>query len=276
MAGATLSIGMLTTSAWAVGAATPASAALPKGCVKSGTTITCTYKDSKHVLHWKVPTGVTSAKFDVRGGHGAFGLQSEGGAYHPGGAGGSGGQVIGTLKLKPGTVLDLYVGSATQNSGVNGGRSGGITTGGAGSVVGGTSVGGAGGGGSFVMKKGKSPTGRANPLIAAGGGGGGSVSAEGSGGNGGGKTGTKGAGTGGGAGGTKSAGSHTGKAKGGKGNAAGGGGGGGGWYGGKGGAGAAAGGGGGSGRLPRGASSSTHSAPDGSIIITYTKPAPTR
>lgn len=270
-AAAALSIGMLA-SGWTVAGATPAAAALPKACVTSGKTVTCTYKDSKHVLHFKVPAGVKALAVDVRGGHGAFGLEKTDSGFRPGGPGGEGGRVTGTLKVKPGTKLDLYVGSATQNSGVNGGRSGGITTGGAGAVVGGTSVGGAGGGGSFVMKKGDKPTGEAKPLVAAGGGGGGSVNAEGTGGAGGGAKGAKGGGSSGGAGGAKVSGSHAGKCVGGKGNAAGGGGGGGGWYGGQGGAGVAAGGGGGNGRVPKGGSASTHAAPDGSIVITYTKP----
>lgn len=107
---------------------------------------------------WTVPTGVTSATFDI---YGAAGY----GPQPPQFRGGKGGRATATLSVTPGQVLEINVGGAGI-AGVNGG---GFNGGGGGFY------GGGGGGGTDVRIGGTALTDRA--LVAGGGGAGGGCSA---------------------------------------------------------------------------------------------------
>ena len=85
-------------------AVTPALAVPSGGCVVGATT-TCTFNYTGAPEAWVVPAGVTSGVFDV------FGAQ--GGSFTfslPGGLGGRGGYVQGTVALTPGATLNMRVG----------------------------------------------------------------------------------------------------------------------------------------------------------------------
>ncbi len=104
-----------------------------------------------------VPVGVTAVTLDARG--------AQGENQFPGGAGGLGGRVTGTLAVTPGQTLYIYVGG--QN-GYNGGGTGGLN---GNTFFGGPSIGNAGfGGGASDVRAGGTALG--NRVIVGGGGGG--------------------------------------------------------------------------------------------------------
>ena len=82
-----------------------AASALPSGCVQSGSAVTCTFDYTGAAQNWTVPAEVTQATFTLYGATG--GTQSVIDA-----AGGLGAEVIGTLPVTPGTVLQVNVGQA--------------------------------------------------------------------------------------------------------------------------------------------------------------------
>ncbi len=150
----------------ALALAGPAAAALPPGCLQSGTTVTCTY-GSGGVYGFTVPAGVQSITVTADGAQGA----SEG---YPGGLGG---EVLAMLAVTPGQSVEAAVGSAGGTGG-NGGYDGG-GAGGAGGVESGTqSYGfpGGGGGGASDVRTGTCAStlscGLAARVVVAGGGGG--------------------------------------------------------------------------------------------------------
>jgi hypothetical protein len=267
-------------------------------CSEAGTTtvtVTCT----AGMGTWTPPAGVTSATFDVEGGHG-------GGVSGVGGGGGAGGKVTGTLTVSSASTYTVLVGSQGGSGSGSAAGAGGSNGGGSGSAAGGSGGGGttsagAGGGAGSEIDLGSTR------LVVAGGGGGGTAGVgAGTGGSGGGSSGTAGAGgssglddAGGGSPGSSSsagaggtagcsgcasgqAGSGSGGGTGGAGtfNGDGGGGGGGGYFGGGGGGGTdgsgGGGGGGGSGHVDASVTSSTMTTGggppgDGTVVITYTK-----
>ncbi len=104
---------------WAVALAGSAAAALPPGCVQSGSTVTCTFSETGGSQSWTVPSGVSLASFVVDGASG--GASADGSE-----AGGDGGQVSATLgALSAGQVFTIEVGGTGSVSGFNGGGSGG-------------------------------------------------------------------------------------------------------------------------------------------------------
>ncbi|MCW2755868.1 MAG: hypothetical protein JWQ32_3279 [Marmoricola sp.] len=118
--------------------------------VCGATACTQTYAYTGSVATFVVPANVSSLQVVVAGG--------QGGAHKYGAAGGSGGNVTGTLSVTPSDDIQVLAGA------------GGGTFGGGGQTG---SGGGAGGGGSFVFTSG------GTPLLAAGGGGGGGLAAQG-------------------------------------------------------------------------------------------------
>jgi hypothetical protein len=89
----------------AVITAGPASAA-SGDCVTASKVTTCTFTYTAGAQTWTVPAGVKSATFTLYGGEGGTAV---GGTINsvpvPGGPGGLGAQVTGTLPVTPGTVL---------------------------------------------------------------------------------------------------------------------------------------------------------------------------
>ena len=130
---------------WAVGPTGSASAALPPGCVQSGSTVTCTFSETGGSQSWTVPSGVSSASFVVDGASGSASADSSE-------AGGQGGQVSAKLgSLTAGQVFTIEVGGTGGfNGGGNGGGDGAGGGGGSSSVSLGSTVelvaGGGGGG----------------------------------------------------------------------------------------------------------------------------------
>jgi len=121
-----------------------------------------TFNFTGTVQSWTVPQGITSISVDVYGAQG-----SSGGANgnQPGGTGGLGAELSGTLAVTPGQVLNIYVGGT---NGYNGGGNPGLP----GLGVGGTPVypSGTGGGATDIRIGGALLSNRV--VIAAGGGGG--------------------------------------------------------------------------------------------------------
>jgi Glycine rich protein len=128
------------------------------GCTTSAGVTTCVFAYTGAVQSWTVPTGVTSATFDVSGAQGATG--SSGSAFGPGGLGGD---ATATMSVTPGQTFQLNVGGAGS------GTTGGVNGGGAGAVSG-DFFGGGGGGASDVRQ---GTFGLDDRLLVAGGGGGG-------------------------------------------------------------------------------------------------------
>jgi hypothetical protein len=131
-------------------------------------TVTCSYIGAAQ--SWSVPAGVTQASFVLYGAAGGAG--SNGWGYVAGVVGGgTGAQVTGTLRVTPGTVLQVNVGQAGASSGASlgGGGPGGD--------------GGGGGGGASDVRDGAYTL--ADRLLVAGGGGGGGADGQVSGGAGG-------------------------------------------------------------------------------------------
>jgi len=148
----------------AVITAGPASAS-SGDCVTAGKVTTCTFIYTGGAQTWTVPAGIKSASFTLYGAEGGTAVGGTvGGVPVPGGPGGLGAQVTGTLSVTPGSVLQINVGQAGAGNGA-------ATFGGGGSASGIYS--GAGGGASDV----RSPAGGYSLadrlLVAAGGGGGG-------------------------------------------------------------------------------------------------------
>ncbi len=227
----------------ALAAVAPAQAAAPTtDC--AGTVCTVTYTYTGGLQSWSVPTGVTSANFDVFGAQGG----SVTGTNQP--VGGLGGETKGTLSVTPGDLYFVFVGGAgvsANSAGTSTTAAGGYNGGGAG---GGPTSGdsGASGGGASDVRYGGTTLG--DRLLVAGGGGGAASTggSTGDGGAGGATTGGSGAGEAAtdGTGGTQSAGGAAGNGggasgtagalgQGGNGGAVYSGGGGGGYYGGGGG-----------------------------------------
>lgn len=103
----------------AVTPAGSAAAALPPGCVLSGSTVTCTFSETGGSQDWAVPSGVTSASFVVDGASGSASADSSE-------AGGKGGQVSAKLgSLSAGQVFTIEVGGAGSLGGFDGGGTGG-------------------------------------------------------------------------------------------------------------------------------------------------------
>src|SRR5579872_1605168 len=126
---------------------------------------TSTFFYTGTIQTYTVPVGIISVGVDVIGASGGFSYGSPGGC---------GGEVVCTLSVTPGEVLNLYVGStggaATFISGGTGGNTGPTVSGG----MGGTSLsfgGGGGGGGASDIRIGGLAL--ANREVVAGGGGGG-------------------------------------------------------------------------------------------------------
>ncbi len=128
---------------------------------------TVTFSYTGTVQTYTVPVGYTSVHVDVKG--------AAGGASY-GSAGGCGGEVVCTLAVSSGQVLNLYVGSmggdATLYSGGTGGNTGPTVSGGTGATSLAFFGGGAGGGGGASDIRTGGLT-LANRIVAAGGGGGG-------------------------------------------------------------------------------------------------------
>ena len=256
----------------------PAGADFPSNCLQSSGTVTCTFSYTGAGQTWTVPTGLTSATFDVQGAQGG-GVFLDDSILAPGG---KGGEATFTAGVIPGTTVNLFVGGQGQTvSGYPdvGPFTGGFNGGGNGIADPGMVLGaGAGGGGASDVRVGG--TGLSNRTLVAGGGGGGgacsgSVGGEAFGGGGGGLSGGNGndcfgpAGAGGNQDGTAGSGQL------GIGGASqpSGGGGGGGYYGG--GGGTIAGGGGGSGFGPNGTTFQTGvRSGDGVITVSYSAPPP--
>src|SRR5277367_4468249 len=116
--------------------------AATSGCTISGSQVTCVFLETGGAQTWTEPARVTSATLTLYG--------AEGGASSTGEPGGLGAEVIGTLPVTAGTVLQVNVGQAgAGNSGATFGG-GGPAGSGAGGGGGATDIGGlvaAGGGG---------------------------------------------------------------------------------------------------------------------------------
>jgi hypothetical protein len=124
-------------------------------------TVTCSYTGAAQ--YWTVPAGVTQATFTLYGAAGGAGSNSWG--YVGGVAGGgTGAEVTGTLRVTPGTVLQVNVGQAGAGSG---------TSFGGGGLAG--DGGGGGGGASDIRDAAYRLAGR---LLVAGGGGGGGADGQ--------------------------------------------------------------------------------------------------
>ena len=80
------------------------SAALASNCTQSGSTVTCTFSYTGAAQSWTVPAEITQATFTLYGATGGTD-----------GAGGQGAEVIGTLPVTPGTVLQVNVGQSGQD-----------------------------------------------------------------------------------------------------------------------------------------------------------------
>jgi RHS repeat-associated protein len=157
------------------------------------TTSTVTFNYTGTVASFTVPSDVYNLAITLNGAQGTSATGTWGG-FNPGGVGGKGGQVTGSMNVASGTTYYFNVGS---QAGYNGGGAGGTVHGGAG-----------GGMTWFSTTSTFTPTSSAPLLVAAGGGGGGS-DGGGAGGGGGGTTGTNGSNGGiayGGTGGTQSGG----------------------------------------------------------------------
>ncbi|MEU8512944.1 Ig-like domain-containing protein [Kitasatospora sp. NPDC048722] len=168
------------------------SAAAAGSCVQTGNQVACTFAYTGAADTFTVPAGVTQVTVDARGASGG----AAAGDTNPGGAGGAGAEVVGTLAVTPGQTLQVNVGGAggvgTEGAPGGGGFNGGATGGSSDFVYGG------GGGGASDVRSG--PYDLLSRVVTAAGGGGGGATAELAGGAGGagGQSGTKGAdGTGG-------------------------------------------------------------------------------
>ncbi len=110
---------------------------------------------------WVVPSGVTTATFDLNGGSGA----GVGGSI-----GGKGGETVATIAVTPGETLKINVGGAAPAPGSGSGPGGGGGTGDPVCAEGGFACFGGGGGGASDVRQGG--TSAANRVLVAGGGGG--------------------------------------------------------------------------------------------------------
>lgn len=127
--------------------------------ILSAQVIVTTFNYTGAVQTYTVPACVNQITIDVRGGQGM-------GNANNNNNGGKGGQVVGTLAVVPGQVLQVYVGGGGVNNNVNGGWNGG-GNGGVGGCA--QASGGGGGGGSDVRV---APYALANRVAVGGGGGG--------------------------------------------------------------------------------------------------------
>jgi hypothetical protein len=101
-----------------VAAVVPAgqASAAPAGCTTSGSQVTCVFLETGGAQTWTVPARVTSATVTLYGAEGAAVTNA---------AGGLGAEVIGTLSVTAGTVLQVNVGQAgAENSGATFGGGG--------------------------------------------------------------------------------------------------------------------------------------------------------
>lgn len=155
-----------------IGGSLPASATIDGVATCSAGTCTASFQETGATHGWTVPAGVTSIGVTLYGANGGTGGE-------PGGAGGLGAEVTGSLAVSGGEALTVNVGgvgggaetNATANGGYGGGGSGG-------NPVGGTVNGGGGGGATDL-----SYLSAAVSAGGGGGGGGGGSSGGGSGGN---------------------------------------------------------------------------------------------
>ncbi len=176
---------------WAVALAGSAAAALPSGCVQSGSMVTCSYSYTGSAQTFTVPAGVSSLDVTAVSAAGGSDLNADGSVFQPGGLGAS--VEDRAVPVSPGDLTVIvggvggdtcYPPSGPSCAGGAGGSPGAGGGGGAGSS------GGAGGGGySGLLDPSSSP---ATPLVIAGGGGGAGSGAGGEGAGGAGDTGNGG------------------------------------------------------------------------------------
>ncbi|MET8629122.1 Ig-like domain-containing protein [Kitasatospora sp. NPDC004669] len=143
-------------------------AAAQGSCVQTGNQVVCTFSYTGAAQTFTVPTGVTQVSVDAKGASGGAGA----GDTNPGGAGGHGAEVTGTVTVTPGQTLQVNVGGAgtdgTQGAPGTGGFNGGATGGSSDFVHGG------GGGGASDVRTGAFDL-LSRLVTAAGGGGGGAT-----------------------------------------------------------------------------------------------------
>ncbi|MFD5617035.1 Ig-like domain-containing protein [Streptomyces yangpuensis] len=151
--------------------------AAAQGCVQTGSQVVCTFDYTGAAQTFTVPSGVTQLSVDARGASGGAAAGND----NPGGVGGAGAEVAGTLTVVSGQTLQVNVGGAggvgTDSAPGAGGFNGGGTGGSSDSAYGG------GGGGASDVRSGTLDL--ASRLVTAGGGGGGGATDELSGGGGG-------------------------------------------------------------------------------------------
>ncbi|MER6443950.1 Ig-like domain-containing protein [Streptomyces venezuelae] len=154
-----------------------AAPAAAQGCVQTGSQVVCTFDYTGAAQTFTVPGGVTRLSVDARGASGGAAAGND----NPGGAGGAGAEVGGTLTVTAGQTLQVNVGGAggagSDSAPGTGGFNGGGTGGSSDSAYGG------GGGGASDVRSGTLDL--ASRLVTAGGGGGGGATDELSGGGGG-------------------------------------------------------------------------------------------
>jgi len=136
-------------------------------CSQAQGQVTASFAYTGTIQTWTVPAGVTSIQVDVIG--------AAGGTSQSGALGGCGGEVVCSLAVTPGQILNVLVGNMGGSGFITGGP-GGSTGPGVSGGAGGTSLsffggGGGGGGGASDIRIGGVAL--ANRVVAAGGGGGG-------------------------------------------------------------------------------------------------------
>ncbi len=117
--------------------------AAAQSCAQTGNQVVCTFDFTGAAETFTVPSGVTQLQADVRGASGGAGA----GDVNPGGTGGAGAEVTGTLTVTPGQTLQVNVGGAGGDAvettpgtaGYNGGGGGGTSDSSSGGGAGGAS-----------------------------------------------------------------------------------------------------------------------------------------